>query len=136
METLVVEARRSKLAALRHFVSEKVAAFGVSGPAADDLILAVDESATNIIVHGYRGAPGRIELQLERQGDALIARLLDDSPYFDPNQAAPPDLTLPLEERSTGGLGIYLCRAFTDSLSYCRTPDGRNELTLIKKLKS
>jgi serine/threonine-protein kinase RsbW len=135
MSTLVIDAKRENLTVMRSFVAETAAALGVSGPCAEDLILAVDESATNIIVHGYRGQPGRIELQLDLQGDEFVARMLDDSPYFDPLQARPPDLTAPLEQRPAGGLGIYLCREFTDSLTYCRTPDGRNELTLRKRVK-
>ncbi len=136
MSRLEIAAERKNLSVMRRFVADALAALGVSGPPADDMVLALDESATNIIVHGYRGQPGRIEVQLELDADAgeLVARLYDDSPSFDPRQVDPPDLTQPIEERIRGGLGIYLCRSFTDSLTYRRTDDGRNELTLRKKI--
>ena len=53
-----------------------------------DLILAVNEVATNIVVHGYRGQPGAIEIELRRQGDAIEIRLRDQAPLFDPTRCA------------------------------------------------
>lgn len=103
--------------------------------AIDDMIQAVDESATNIIVHGYRGQPGHIEIEVTQEGNVLVVRLRDQAPLFDPTRAPPPDLTLPLERRCVGGLGIHLARQFTDSMTFRTTSEGGNELTLRKKAK-
>ena len=103
--------------------------------AIDDMLQAVDESATNIFVHGYRGRPGNIEIEVTQEGYVLVVRLRDQAPLFDPTRAPPPDLTLPLERRCLGGLGIHLARRFTDSVTYRKTSEGGNELTLRKKVK-
>jgi serine/threonine-protein kinase RsbW len=131
---LVIEAEAKNLAALRDFVAQTAASLGAAEAVVDDLILAVDESATNVIVHGYQGQPGAIEAQVALENNEIVVRLYDNAKYFDPLQYPQPDLTLPLEQRPVGGLGIYLTRQFTDSVDYCLAPDGRNELILHKNL--
>ena len=103
--------------------------------AIDDTLAALDEAVSNIIIHGYHGQPGSIEVEVEKEKEALVIRLRDQSPLFDPTLVPPPDLTLPLEERRLGGLGIHLIRCFTDSMAYRVTPEGDNELTLMKKTR-
>jgi anti-sigma regulatory factor (Ser/Thr protein kinase) len=56
------------------------------------------------------------------------------APPFDPTRVPDPDLTLPLEERPLGGLGIYLIRQSVDKMVYRAVPEGGNELTLVKRL--
>jgi len=102
----------------------------------DDLVLAVDESATNIIMHGYRGQPGDIEVEIRRAPDAVVIYLRDRAPPFDPTRLPAPDVTLPLEQRPIGGLGVYLTRQLMDSVTHRLTSQGGNELTLIKKIEA
>jgi serine/threonine-protein kinase RsbW len=131
--TLRVSAELKNLAVIRRHVSEAAANLRAGESAIDDMIQAVDESATNIIVHGYDGQPGAIEIEVAREGDALLVRIRDHAPPFDPTTYPPPDLTVPLEQRRYGGLGIHLTRECTDAMIYRVTPDGANELTLLKK---
>jgi serine/threonine-protein kinase RsbW len=133
--TLRVLAELPNLAVIRRFVEETATALKADRDAIDDMTQAVDESATNIIVHGYRGRTGHIEIEVTQEGNMLVVRLRDQCPLFDPTRAPPPDLTLPLERRRLGGLGIHLTRQFTDSLTYRITFEGGNELTLRKKVK-
>jgi serine/threonine-protein kinase RsbW len=69
-----------------------------------------------------------------RQGEALLVRLRDGAPLFDPTLLPMPDVTLPLEVRPLGGLGIFLMRQSVDDMTYRVTPEGGNELTLIKRM--
>ena len=133
--TLRVLAELPNLAVIRRFIEKTAMALKVERDAMDDMIQAVDESATNIIVHGYRGRSGHIEIEVTQEGNVLVVRLRDQAPHFDPTRAPPPDLTLPLERRRFGGLGIHLTRQFTDSVAYRITSEGDNELILRKKLK-
>jgi serine/threonine-protein kinase RsbW len=133
--TLRVLAELPNLAVIRHFVEETAMALKADRDAIDDMIQAVDESATNIIVHGYRGRTGNIEIEVTQEGYVLVVRLRDQAPLFDPTRAPPPDLTLPLERRRLGGLGIHLTRQFSDSMTYRITSEGGNELALRKKVK-
>ena len=132
--TLEVPAQVPNLAVIRHFVEETAAAFGAGRDAIEDVLQAVDETAVNIIVHGYGDQPGSSEVQVVKENGTLVVRLRDHAPLFDPTLVPPPDLTTPLEERRMGGLGLHLARHFVDSVTYRTTSEGGNELTLLKKV--
>lgn len=132
--TLRIPARVENLASVRAHVTEYALNQGASDRAAYLLALAVDEAVTNIIVHGYRGQPGEIEVEVSTENGRLLIHLRDSAPAFDPTTAPEPDLTLPLEERPLGGLGIHLMRRCTDELRYRVLPGGGNEFTMIKTI--
>jgi serine/threonine-protein kinase RsbW len=126
-------AELANLVLIRRFVEKTARSLQADQAAIDDVIQAVDEAATNIIVHGYAAKPGMIDVDVKREGDSLIVRLLDQAPQFDPTTVPPPDLTMPLEKRRPGGLGIHLIREYIDQVRYHAIPQGGNELTLGKK---
>lgn len=96
--------------------------------------LAFEELVTNCINHGYDDdAEHVIEIVLSVAQRILTILVVDDGRAFDASKAPPPDLTLTLEERPVGGLGIHLLRELTDNMSYERR-GGKNRLTLTKKL--
>ena len=100
------------------------------------LNVVLDEAVSNAITHGYEaGVRGEIAVRLRRASDSVEVEVEDDGRPFDPLQAPPPDLTLPLDQRPIGGLGIHLIRSLTDEVSYVRR-DGRNVLKMAKRLAS
>jgi serine/threonine-protein kinase RsbW len=132
--SLRISANLGNLEAVRRFVSENAAGLRRDEAGLQALIQAVDESVTNIIVHGYRGQPGSIEIAVEEAGGCLVIRLRDQAAPFDPTGVPSPDVTSPLEQRPLGGLGIHLARHLVDELTYCPGPEGGNELTLVKRI--
>jgi serine/threonine-protein kinase RsbW len=129
---LRIQADVNELAAVRAFIRKQAQRAGADPDAIADVVQAVDESVANVIVHGYRGAEGEVEVEVERSGASLIVRLRDQARPFDPTLVADPDTSLPLERRPLGGMGVFLTRELTDAVSYRRTEDG-NELTLVKE---
>jgi serine/threonine-protein kinase RsbW len=126
-------AKLENLVLIRRFVEKTARSLQADQAAIDDVIQAVDEAATNIIIHGYAGKPGMIDVEVKREVDSLIVHLLDQAPQFDPTTVPPPDLTLPLEKRRPGGLGIHLIREYMDQVRYLAMPQVSNKLTLVKK---
>jgi serine/threonine-protein kinase RsbW len=131
--TICIDAELKNLSAIRHFVQEEAAALGANQDVIADLILATDEAATNIIVHGYQYQPGTIEIEMGRSGDAIVIYMRDQSPPFDPTIIPPPDVTQPLDERPLGGMGIHLIRQLMDEVTHRLLPQGGNELAMKKK---
>jgi serine/threonine-protein kinase RsbW len=131
---LRVDADLDRLAEVRRFVRERAAAADAPIECLDDLVQAVDEAATNAITHGYRGAPGWLDLDVELEDGRFIVTLEDGAPPFDPTTVAEPDLAIPPLARKPGGMGVHLIRAATDSVSYRPRPGGGNILEMIRSL--
>ncbi|WP_309120029.1 ATP-binding protein [Paenibacillus sp.] len=123
-------------------MGEAVAAFCERGGIDEKLSYAVqlvcDEWVTNVIAHGYGGAPpdageAAIELTIERTADSLRLAFVDRAPPFDPLTHPEPDVDLSVDEREVGGLGIHFMKKIMDACEYERI-GGRNRLALTKKL--
>ena len=94
--------------------------------------LVVEEIATNCIKYGYDDSKNHvIEVKLALSGNALVVTVVDDGHPFNPLEAREPDLSVAVEERPIGGLGIYLLRQLCDGMEYVRE-GGKNRLTLRK----
>ncbi len=134
--SLRVESDANRLAEVRAFVREAVTTLGGSKRAVDDLVQAVDEAACNVTVHGYRGQPGPIEVEIARRGDSIAIRLMDRAATFDPTAGPEPDPGKPrLTPRNGGmGAGIHLLRKMMDEVHHSARPDGGNELTLVRSI--
>lgn len=128
------EARQEDLRTIRAFVGTNVRALGADDAMADDLVQAVDESATNVLRHGYRGLPGRIEIAVDRDGPELLIVIRDEAPTFDPTGHEVHDLDAPLADRRPGGFGIHLTRECTDRVTHAGREPAGNELVLMRRL--
>jgi anti-sigma regulatory factor (Ser/Thr protein kinase) len=105
---------------------------GVSAEVQNFANLAIEEFATNSIKYGYDDTQEHlIEVNLSLAKGELVLTIVDDGRAFNPLQAPEPKLSMPVEDRPVGGLGIYLVRKMSDQIRYARE-DGKNRLTLHK----
>lgn len=99
--------------------------------------LCLEELIVNVITYGLRNDPShviRVRLATSADGDWLEVRLKDDAPAFDPFTRGPaPDLTLGVDERSIGGLGIHFVKRTMDECRW-QYVDGGNLVVLRKHL--
>ena len=72
-----------------------------------------------------------IDIRIQLVAGTLTLEIADDGHPFDPLQAPQPDLEASLEERTIGGLGLYMLKEMTDSMDYQRR-DNCNVVTLRK----
>jgi anti-sigma regulatory factor (Ser/Thr protein kinase) len=104
------------------------------------ILLAVEEALANIVNYAYpKGHQGRIDLDLEgtpakegRQTGQLTVRLIDYGAPFDPTEQKKVDINQRMDDRQIGGLGIYLYQQLMDTVTYQRTEEGSNVLTMTK----
>ncbi len=139
MDRLTVPGTLESLADIGQFVLRAAADAGLDRKASYQLRLAVDEIATNIVVHGYAGAnrQGPIAMWAELDEAELRLCLEDKAEPFDPHEAqSPDDLDRPLEEREIGGLGVFLALRGTDELRYERTAEGNRNIVVVHRPKS
>ena len=94
--------------------------------------LAMEEIVTNCIRYGYDDHRDHLILiTITVAVTTLAMQIVDDGHPFDPWKAPAPDLSLQIEDRAQGGLGIHLLRSLADQVAYERR-DGANHITLVK----
>src|SRR5262245_33567613 len=130
------EADVDRLAEVRAFVRESVDAFGGSKRDAEDLVQAVDEVTCNVLLHGYEGGPGEIEVEAAVRDGAIEIRILDRAPVFDPTVGPGPGAVPATRRTGTAGAGLHLARTMTDAVRHHVRPGGGNELTLVRSIEN
>lgn len=96
--------------------------------------LALEEVVSNVMLYAYpENKSGQVLVEAEKKENRIVFTVSDSGVPFDPTQHEDPDITTPLEERSVGGLGIFLTKQVMDEVRYERT-DKKNILTLVKDL--
>lgn len=100
------------------------------------LMLALDETVSNVIRHGFEDpTEHRITVHVEVGQGSVTAVVTDEGTPYDPRQAPAADLEAGIEARRAGGLGLHLVRSCMDSMHYERDGE-RNVLTLTTSTAS
>ena len=130
LEPVIVESNldvlSTSLSTIRAYVLHASQKAGLSEHALSRLRLAVDEIATNVLVHGYNeaGLEGLLKISASIDDEMLVVTLDDTAVAFDPrNRETPSNLDNPLETREIGGLGVYLALTNVDVFEYERIGD-------------
>ncbi|MCP4398425.1 MAG: SpoIIE family protein phosphatase [bacterium] len=138
MKSLTVPASVHSLKQIRDFVMAAARLAGLDERRAYRLRLGVDEIATNAVEHGCADLEGENILHITAEVDGQEVKIIleDRGRPYDHRRTPPPDdFDLPLEQRSAGGLGIYLVQRSVDEFFYER--DGKwNRNTLVMKSAS
>ncbi len=93
--------------------------------------IAVDEIYSNIVK--YSGADSA-QVSCEVKGKTIEMSFADNGKPYNPLDNPDPDVTLGIDERKSGGLGIYTVKKMMDSMTY-RFEDNKNIITLTKNMK-
>ena len=135
MKQLTVPARRDRLDDVLAFIEGELLAAGCPAKARLQLSLAAEEVFVNIADYAYGGGEGEATVSMDVSGNPPVATVIfsDEGAPHDPLEKQDPDVTLPVDDREIGGLGIFLMKKSVDEVRY-RREDGRNLLTLTKAL--
>ena len=119
---------------LAEFMDHVCEAMGFDELTTMQMNLAIEEAVVNVMNYAYpEGTTGSVNIEVQANDARLKFVISDSGKHFDPTSVAEADTTLSAEDRSIGGLGIYLVRQLMDSVNYERI-GGFNVLTLRKKL--
>ena len=127
---LEIEGKLENLSLIGEFIGDTMRSFGLDEHKTFEVQLAVDEACTNIIEYGYANERGTIDIVCWRKNEEIVVVIKDRGKPFDPTSVQPPDLNASLEERTTGGLGIYFMKTLMDKVKY-EFSGGKNVLTLV-----
>jgi serine/threonine-protein kinase RsbW len=123
------------LGAFRDFIQRACTEARIAEATMEDLKLAVDEAAMNVVMHGYEGLnPGSLMLELALHRNRVEVTLTDFGHPFEPCDPGVPDPEKLLDDETpAGGFGLFFIYRTMDDVSYYTDENG-NHLVLVKKL--
>ena len=133
--TLVLKNRLEELEKLQPFVENIGKNLSLPTSLVSSINLALEEAIVNIINYAYpEGKMGDIRLKasFDSEPSRILFELTDSGIPFDPTSVKEADVTLGIEERPVGGLGIFMMRKLMDEVTYKRQEE-KNILLMIKK---
>ncbi len=129
--TLTIPNDLRLLCVARNFIDAACRKRGLDETITHDIVLAVNEAASNAIRHAHRERPeSQLRLECRIVPELVEIRLFDEGEPFD--LAAVPQLD-PGELR-VGGRGVFLMRALMDEVTCEPCRAGGNELRLAKRV--
>ena len=133
---LTTEAADENLHKVLDFVNAELEALDCPPKAQIQIDVAVEELFVNIAHYAYVPETGSVTLRVtaEKEPGAVSITFIDSGVPYDPLAKPDPDVTLPVEERAIGGLGIFMVKKSMDDMKY-EYRDGHNILTITKLLK-
>ena len=130
---LCLSNRQAEIARAQDELEKFAAQFAFPVRALHDVQLALEEHLTNIVNHAYPDEQEhRITIRLLFKQPELRIEVEDDGRPFNPLARPAPDLSLPLDQRPIGGLGIFMIQKLLDSVEYRREHD-KNVLVMVKR---
>ena len=139
MPTITIPAALDSLATIRDYVEREVPAAFRNQTAT--VMLVAEELLVNVFSYAYPvGFAGSAEVNLAVIDDAgedkLLFTVKDWGSPFNPFEEAPvPDLTLNVEARPIGGLGVFLIQQVSEKQTYAYV-DGANRIDIVFKKKA
>lgn len=128
MKTIKVPPTAGSIETVTAFFQEQLQGAKAPAKAIMQVNVAVDEILSNIV--RYSGA-AEISAGCSIGENCAILCFEDDGVPYDPTKTPEPDITLPIEERDIGGLGILMVRRTMNRMEYARS-HGCNVLRLEK----
>ena len=132
-ESRAFERSFDSLAGIVAFTAEFFARAGIDASLRPVVDLALEELFTNMVKYSRAsGADVDIALTSIRQG--VEVTLTDhDVAAFDVTRAPDVDVTLPIEQRRPGGLGLHLVRSMLDAIEYDYAEESRRSRITFRK---
>ena len=127
---------KESLSEASDFLDRCVEEFAVPLRTGYSLKVVTDEIFSNIVY--YSGAK-TAEILFRNEADRITLVFLDDGTPYNPMEAEEPDITAGAEERSIGGLGLFMVKKMAEQVSY-EYANQKNQMTvtmskIAKKMK-
>ncbi|NCB33553.1 MAG: ATP-binding protein [Erysipelotrichia bacterium] len=135
MTHLTIEASVKSIDSVTDFVNEQLDSLGCSMKIQMQIDIAVDEIFSNIANYAYPEINGNAEIIVDSVNNPRGVRITfrDQGMKFNPLTLPDPDVTASAENRSAGGLGIFIVRNSMDRTEY-KYEDGFNVFSITKNL--
>jgi anti-sigma regulatory factor (Ser/Thr protein kinase) len=130
----VIENQIGELSSLAEKIDDLAEEWELPMKLAMNINLVIEEAVSNIVFYAFANSnKHEIGISVSLNNSKLTIKITDDGIPFNPLSKQQPDITLPVEKRSVGGLGIFLISQIMDEMHYVRQKN-QNILTLNKSI--
>lgn len=136
MRALRLEASLDNVERVQEFVKNELRDYELSIKTENEIDIAVEEIYVNIAQHAYGPEQGEVIVECEVEtveNPVVVITFTDWGKAFNPLEKENADVTLSAEERSIGGLGIFLVKKMMNEVAY-RYDECKNIFTMRKRL--
>ena len=118
---------KESLSEASDFLDSCVEEFDIPLRTGYSLKIVTDEIFSNIV---YYSEAKNAEILFRNDPDRIILTFLDDGMPYNPMESKEPDITAGAEDRSIGGLGLFMVKKMAEQVQY-EYSDNKNQLTVI-----
>lgn len=133
MKEITLDATTENIGVATDFVDEFLDETDCPMKAKMQLDIAIDELLGNIAHYAYKDEVGKaiVRVEMLENPKAVCITFIDSGIPYNPLEKPDPDTTLSSEDRTIGGLGIFMVKKNMDDMeyNYC---NGQNRLRIIK----
>ena len=135
MKEITLPALIQNIDPITDFINEQLEAVDCPIKAQYQIDIAIDELVGNVAQYAYPSGVGEITVRFEmlEAPRSVVITFIDRGTPYDPLKKADPDVTLALDKRKIGGLGIFLVKKSMDDMTY-EYKDGQNILKIQKNI--
>ena len=135
VESKIFPAKIEVLTDVLAFIEQILEKYKCSMKLQTAICVAIEEVFVNVAHYAYGETQGDVKFTVTFDKDTrdMIFRMADKGVAFNPLNKPEPDITLSVEKREIGGLGILITKKTMDLVTYAYE-DGENILTMIKKI--
>ena len=134
-KTVRITNHRDQIDTVRKFFDDYSKENKLTEKTVHDIQMALDELLTNIVNYGYEDTDEhQIDIHFGVNDDAVKVEIVDDSKPYNILEKDNPDISLSMEDKPIGGLGIFLIKKLMSNVDYY-TEEGKNHLVMIKELE-
>lgn len=135
MKEMTIPATVGNIEKVTAFVDEQLEQIDCPPKARRQIDIAIDELFGNIARYAYNPdtGPATVRVEVTQEPISVVITFIDHGIPYDPLKTAEPDITLSAEERTIGGLGIFMVKKTMDEITY-EYKNGQNILRIRKDI--
>ena len=128
-KTIKLTATTENYPVLSKWLNETIGLWNLSNNLLNKIDVCAEEVFVNISSYAYGNNTGIAQISANKNDNEIILVFEDEGAEYNPLQKEDPDITLTVEERPIGGLGIFMVKQMAKNVEYERK-DNKNILKL------
>ena len=129
LKTLELIASIDNFAQLFEWWHSIASSWNINSALISKIDICLEEIYVNIASYAYGDKTGMASISVDKNDSEIILKFEDSGVEYNPLKKEDPDITLSLEDRPIGGLGIFMVKELSKGIEYDRL-NGKNILTL------